>query len=153
MLVDTNQVPQHPPYLIGGIQYAANIETIMTDTELSALGLTRFVPPPPPVPVAPVLKTPTGPGGLSRKQFFQQLAVASVITQDEAIGAMTGTIPPELAALITTAIPTDQQFAASMLISGMPAFERTNSVIVAIGAGLKWTPDALDAFWTAAGKL
>jgi hypothetical protein len=43
MLVDANLNPSLPPFVFGGLQYAPNIEDIMSDSDLLALGLYRVV--------------------------------------------------------------------------------------------------------------
>jgi hypothetical protein len=102
----------------------------------------RPAPPPPPVPTE-----------ISDRQFFQQLAIAGIITPTEAIAAVaTGTIPAALKALVNQ-LPTDQMFGATMLLSGDVSFSRTHPLTAAIGAAYGMTAAQIDALWTAASKL
>jgi hypothetical protein len=51
---------------------------------------------------------------LADRQFFQQLAIAGTITQDEALAAVkVGTIPPALAGFVDAIKVPDQKFAAN----------------------------------------
>ena len=106
-----------------------------------------YTPPPQSVPlIAPI-------SPISDRQFFQQLAIAGVITQSEALAAVrTGAIPSVLQALVT-ALPADQQFAAQMLLSGATVFERNHSLTNTIGASYGWTSSQIDQFFQDAGKL
>jgi hypothetical protein len=99
------------------------------------------------LPVSPV------PALISDRQFFQQLAVQGVITQDEALAAVkTGSIPAALQTLIN-GLPADQQFAATMLIAGATAFERYHPLTTAIGQAYGWSADQIDALFRAAAVL
>lgn len=101
-----------------------------------------YVPPPPPVPEI-----------ISDRQFFQQLAVQGVITQAEALAAVkTGTIPTALQNLIS-ALPADQQFGATMIVSGATTFNRSHALTIAIGQAYGWTAAQMDALWMAAAAL
>ena len=101
-----------------------------------------YVPPPPPL-IDPI----------SDRQFFEQLAVQSVITQTEALAAVrTGTLPAALQALIN-GLPADQQFGAQMILSGATQFYRHHPMTVAFAAAYGWTDNQVDTFWRAAGAL
>lgn len=101
-----------------------------------------YVPPPSPMPES-----------ISDRQFFQQLAVQGVISQDDALAAVRiGTIPAALQALIN-GLPADQQFGATMIISGATIFERNHPLTVALGADYGWTVAQLDDFFRAAAVL
>jgi hypothetical protein len=101
-----------------------------------------YVPPPPPVPT-----------DISDRQFFQQLAIAGIITPTEAIAAVaTGTIPAALKALVDQ-LPADQMFGAVMLLAGAVSFSRAHPLTEAIGAAYGMTAAQIDALWTAASKL
>lgn len=97
--------------------------------------------PPPPVPQS-----------ISDRQFFQQLAVAEIITQEQALASNAAVIPAPLLAIIDQ-MAADQQFAAKMLISGATVFERNHPMTEAIGAAYGWSSDQIDAFFTAAAAL
>lgn len=109
-----------------------------------ANGGTVLPPDPPAVPV---------PSQISDRQFFQQLAVAGIITQDDALNAVrVGAIPAPMQALVD-ALPANQQFAAKMLISGATVFERHHPMTETIGAAYGWNASQIDAFFTAAAEL
>ena len=103
-------------------------------------------------PVAAATPAPVVPQVISSRQFYQQLAIANVITQAEALAALSGTIPSELTTLINQ-LPTAQQFAATMLVTGASSFVRTNPFTMQLGAAMGWTAAQLDALWTAAALL
>lgn len=93
------------------------------------------------------------PETISDRQFFQQLAAQGVITPAEALAAVkTGAIPATLQSFIDT-LPTEQKFAAEMLVSGAVAFSRRHPMTAALGAGLGWTAEQIDALWRAAAAL
>jgi hypothetical protein len=101
----------------------------------------HYVAPPSPVPQT-----------ISDRQFFQQLAVDSIITEDQALASNAAVIPAPLLAIIE-AMPAEQQFAAKMLVSGATVFERTHPMTEAIGATYGWTSGQIDAFFRAASVL
>jgi hypothetical protein len=84
---------------------------------------------------------PPVPSSISDRQFFQQLAIAGIITQDQALASN------------AAVMPADQQFAAKMLVSGATVFERHHEMTEAIGAAYGWTPAQTDAFFRAASAL
>lgn len=105
-------------------------------------------PPPMPAPLPPPVL-----GFISDRQFFQQLAVQGVITNDEALAAVkTGTIPAALQGLIN-ALPADQQFAATMLVAGATTFDRNHPLTLTIGQAFGWSSDQMDTLWIAAAEL
>lgn len=101
----------------------------------------------PPPPAAPVPET------ISDRQFFQQLAVQQVITQDEALAAVkTGAVPPALQTLIS-ALPADQQFGAEMIVSGAVEFHRHSALVQEIAQAYGWNSEQVDALWRSASAL
>lgn len=92
------------------------------------------------------------PQSISDRQFFQQLAVQGIITQDEALHANAAVIPSELMTLID-GLPAAQQFDAKMKISGATTFLRNDPLTIAIGAAYGWTGAQIDAFFVAAAAL
>lgn len=93
------------------------------------------------------------PEEISDRQFFQQLALMQVITQEEALNAVkTGAIPAMLATYIDT-LPNDTQFPAKMLVSGAVTFRRHHPMTLALAAGMGWTNDQVDDLWRAASIL
>lgn len=94
------------------------------------------------------------PSSISDRQFFQQLAIAGIVTQAEALAAVkTGAIPPALQGFVDAIADPAQKFAANMLLSGATVFERNHPLTEAIGAGQGMTPDQIDAFFNAAVAL
>lgn len=101
--------------------------------------------PPPPFMLFPTI--------ITDRQFFQQLALMGVITQDEALAAVkTGAIPAALQAFID-GMPADQKFTAEMLVSGAVSFDRNHPMTLALAAGMGWTSQQVDDLWRAAAQL
>ncbi|NLS08146.1 hypothetical protein HGP14_33670 [Rhizobium sp. P32RR-XVIII] len=93
------------------------------------------------------------PEEISDRQFFQELANRSVITQQEALAAVaTGTIPSAMLALINQ-LPEEQRFPAQMLISGATVFKRLHPVSAMIGGFYGWAGEQIDDLWSAAALL
>lgn len=89
---------------------------------------------------------------ISRRQFFQQAAVAGIITENEALAAVTtGALPASITAFINT-LPPDQQFGAKMLFS-VNEFSRSSPMANAFGQALGMTTEQINAFFTAASEL
>lgn len=100
------------------------------------------------------LPEPVNIPAISDRQFFQQAAVAGMISQDEALAAVaTGTIPPSLAVIVDAMTDPAAQFAAKMLLSGATVFERQHPLTDAIGVALNMTSEQIDAFFVAAALL
>ncbi|PAY07193.1 hypothetical protein CK489_15445 [Bradyrhizobium sp. UFLA03-84] len=90
---------------------------------------------------------------ISLRQFYQQLAVQGVITQDDALSAVrTGALPSALQTIVN-GLPQAQQFPATMMLSGASTFQRSNSMTAAIGAAYGWTSEQIDAFFVAAAQI
>jgi len=93
------------------------------------------------------------PASISDRQFYQQLAVNGNITQAEALAAVTtGTIPAAMAALVQQ-LPSGNQFAAKMLLSGATVFERAHPLTSTLGQMYGMDAAALDLFWQQAAML
>ncbi len=93
------------------------------------------------------------PETISDRQFFQALAMAGTITTAEALAAVkTGDIPAALQSFVDT-LPSDQQFAAEMLISGATTFSKSHPMTAILRAGMGWTSDQLDSLWLTASAL
>jgi|GEM_PF-1256142 len=103
--------------------------------------------------VAPVI-VPFAPDEISRRQFFQQLAVAGIISKIEALAAMkSGAVPQALQAIID-ALPTDEdRFNAEMLVIGADTFNRTHALTETVRLAMQWTEEQRDQFWQEASKL
>ncbi|TNC14935.1 hypothetical protein FF100_04995 [Methylobacterium terricola] len=90
---------------------------------------------------------------VSDRQFFQALAQAGTISQDEALAAvMTGVLPARIEAAVA-GLPEAEQFAARMLLSGATTFDRHHPMVAQLGAALGYDDAALDALWAAAAAL
>ncbi|GEM_PF-2705912 len=96
--------------------------------------------------------TPLVPASISDRQFFQQLAISGVITQEQALASNAAVIPPPLLELID-AMPEDDRFGVKMLVSGATVFERRHPITEAIGTAYGWSPEQIDAFFIAAADL
>lgn len=97
---------------------------------------------------------PTVPQIISDRQFFQEAAIMGVVTQAEAIAAVsTGAIPAVLQTIVDGIEDPNQKFAATMLLSGATLFERYHPFTNAVGAALGWTSDEVDQFFVQAAKL
>ena len=102
----------------------------------------------PPAPAEPV------PPSISDRQFFQQLAIAGKITQDEALAAVkTGTIPAMLQAIIDAMPDAGNRFNAEMLLSGATVFLRAHPLTEALGEAQGMTSEEIDALFRAAAQL
>lgn len=85
--------------------------------------------------VEPYVEPPTPvPASLSRRQFFQIVAIKGWITWQEAEDAMGGAIPQALLGLIDE-LPLDdaQKFDARMLIKGATEFQRRHHLTYLLG--------------------
>lgn len=92
---------------------------------------------------------------ISDRQFFQALASApySMITQQEALDAVkTGEIPPIMQAVVD-ALPVEQQFPVTMILSGGIEYRRDNDLVEIFGASQGMTPAQIDEFWRFAQEL
>lgn len=98
---------------------------------------------PPPAPVAQEI---------SDRQFFQQLAVIGVISEEEALASNAAVIPAPLLAIIE-GLPQEQRFAAKMIVSGATTFQRSHPMTLAIGSAYGWKSGQIDAFFNAAAAL
>jgi hypothetical protein len=105
-----------------------------------------------PTPYAPL--PPPVPQQISDRQFFQQAAVDGLITQDEALAAVsTGAIPAVLQTIVDGITDPAEQFVAKMLLSGATVFERTHPFTEAVAAALGWTSEQINGFFVAAYQL
>lgn len=90
---------------------------------------------------------------ISDRKFFQQLAIAGVITDAEAFAAVkTGDIPAAMEAFID-GLPTEEQFSARMVLCGDTQFSRHHALVAAFCAANGMTNDQIDDLWIAAAKL
>jgi hypothetical protein len=90
---------------------------------------------------------------ISDRQFFQQLAIDTEITEQEALDAvMTGVIPARLETALGT-LPTAQQFSARMALSGSTEFRRAHPMTNLLQAALGWTKQQTDDLWRKASLI
>jgi hypothetical protein len=93
------------------------------------------------------------PREISDRQFFQQLAIAGHITEDEALNAVgPGIIPAAMDALVSQ-LPDELQFGARMLIRGATIYQRDNPIADLIRQLFGWAEADTDDFWRAASLL
>lgn len=93
------------------------------------------------------------PQTISDRQFFQQLAIAGVISQEEALAAVkTGDIPAALSGFIA-ALDDASRFNAEMLLSGATVFQRNHPLTNAVAMAQGMTADQVDEFFRQAAKL
>ena len=93
------------------------------------------------------------PSEISDRQFFQQLAIMGLISEDEAISAVsTGALPPVMAGFIDQ-LPANQRFAARMALQGATTFIRSNPLVETFGSMQGMTSSEIDDLWRAASLL
>ncbi|GLS20142.1 hypothetical protein GCM10007874_31590 [Labrys miyagiensis] len=96
--------------------------------------------------------TPGPPEILTRWQFFAVAALNGIITQQEAQAALTGTMPAKFTAFIAS-MPADQQFPATMLLTGTQEFHRHHPFVEAFLHANSMTSAQADAIWTQGAAL
>lgn len=94
---------------------------------------------------------PLAPLQVSHRQFYMQLANKGVISEDEALAAMAGTIPKELLDGVAL-LPKNQQFAAKMMLVGQ-MFDRTDPNFIAVASAMGMSQGEVDNLFTAAVLL
>lgn len=135
------------PFEADGIAHAANWADVWSGDDFARFGVTVHDLPDPPAPPAPF------PRIISDRQFFQQLAIAGLITQDEALAAVgPGTIPATLAQLVN-GLPATLQFEARMLLTGATQFDRKHPMVNALMMSFGWSDAQTDDLWRAAAAL
>ena len=126
------------------IQDGDIVRDMTAEEQAIAMAVGVEPPPPPPAPV---------PASISDRQFFQGLALQTIITQDEALAAVkTGDLPPLIAAYVAE-LPDAEKFSAEMLLSGATVFERAHPFTARFGLAMGWTDVQLDDFWRFCGAL
>jgi hypothetical protein len=117
------------------IRQAGYAEEYLSDDNPEVLGF-----------LSPFASVPTS---ISRRQFFQVLAVRDIITRQEALDAVaTGAIPEAMEQLIQMLADEDLQWNARMVISGATDFERLNWFVDVFGQLRNMTPGEIDQLWT-----
>ncbi|WP_273794151.1 hypothetical protein [Brucella intermedia] len=98
--------------------------------------------------------TEPAPDEISRRQFFQYLAVIGIISKDEALSAMQGgVIPAPLQAIIDQLPTEDDKFNARMFVVGAQNFNRLHWLTDVVRQAMQWTVEQRDEFWREAAKL
>jgi hypothetical protein len=96
---------------------------------------------------------PPVPEEISDRQFFQALAIAGLISKEEAIAAVaTGAVPAAMEAFFS-GMSEEEEFAARMLLQGAIVFHRHHSLVEAFGALQGMTPEQVDDLWRMAAAL
>lgn len=103
--------------------------------------------------VDPATLPPPVPSSISDRQFFQQLAVMKLITEQEAEDAVAaGTIPTSLAALVEL-LPEQARHGARMLLKGATVFERRHEMTDTIAWMYGFDAAAVDQLFRDASAL
>lgn len=103
--------------------------------------------------VDPATLPPPVPSSISDRQFFQQLAIQGLITEQEAEDAVApGTAPASLAALIEF-LPEQARHPARMLLKGATVFERQHEMTDTIAWLYGFDSDDVDDLFRAAASL
>lgn len=90
---------------------------------------------------------------ISDRQFFQQLAIDGVISEEEAEAAVaSGAIPTAMLALIDE-LSQAQRFGARMMLKGATVFQRHHPLIETIGALYGWADEQIDGLFRNAAAL
>ena len=104
-----------------------------------------------PPDVDPALPAPLIP--LSRRQFYQALALANYITEAEALAAMAGVIPAPLNTAIDALSDPQERFTARMLLAGAAEFRRDHPLVEIIGAEHGQSSAQIDGLFASAAML
>jgi hypothetical protein len=131
---------------------AIELTEAQADEIFSFQGLRKFIdgkvvvyePPTPKEPVPPTI---------SDRQFFQQLAVMGLITENEALAyVQTGTLPAAFLSFIDQ-LPADQRFDAKMKLTGANSFDRNNPLVNEFAGMYGMASADVDNLWRAASTL
>lgn len=99
-------------------------------------------------PVLPYVEPEPVPETISRRQFYQGLAVTEKITQAEALAAIkTGVVPAALQVMLDQMADEDARFEADMLLSGAADFNRDHPLVMVIAITQGMTETEVDQFW------
>jgi len=106
-------------------------------------------------PVLPYVEPPLPvPEVISRRQFYQGLAVTGKISQADALAAIkTSTVPPALQVMLDAMTDPDEQFAADMLLSGAGNFNRSHPLVMVIAVAEGMSEQDVDDFWRLCAAL
>lgn len=102
--------------------------------------------------IMPAPENPPVSISISDRQFFQQLAIMELITQQEALTYLgTGVLPAAFEAFVQ-ALPEAAQFDARMKLMAN-TFNRSDELVNVFGSMQGFTSEQIDALWTAASQL
>lgn len=94
------------------------------------------------------------PPEISRRQFFQELAIRELISREEALVAITaGTLPAAFEALVSAILDEDIEWQARMLLAGATTFLRANWFVGCFAAMQGFSSAYMDDFWRSAASL
>jgi hypothetical protein len=100
------------------------------------------------------MQAPAMPRVISDRQFSQALAVQGAITQEEALSAVrTGAIPAAMQTFIEAIPDQEQQFGATMLLSGAVEFDRNHPLVESFRQAMGWTLQQTNDLWRLAAAL
>lgn len=90
---------------------------------------------------------------VSDRQFAQALAMAGIITKDEAVAwVASGTLPAAMAAIVE-AMPESQRFGAQMLLQGATTFDAANPLVAQMAAAAGMTDAQVAELFRVAAAL
>lgn len=100
-------------------------------------------------PIDPYVPQPLPvPETISRRQFYQGLAVTGKISQAEALAAIkTATLPTALQAMLDGMTDDDARFEADMLLSGASDFNRSHPLVMVFAIAQGMSETDVDEFW------
>lgn len=91
---------------------------------------------------------------ISRRQFYQGLAVAEFITKTEALDAIrTGTLPAAIQAIVDGMTDEDAAFTAEMLLAGATEFDVEHPLVLVFAVAQGMGPSEVDDFWRLCASL
>jgi hypothetical protein len=100
------------------------------------------------------MQAPATPRVISDRQFFQALALQGAITPEEALAAVrTGAIPAAMQSFIDAITDQEQQFGATMLLSGAVEFDRNHPLVESFRQAMDWTVQQTNDLWRLAAAL
>lgn len=103
--------------------------------------------------IDPAKMPPDIPSSITDWQFFQQLAIMKLITEQEAEDAVaSGTLPKALVSLVEM-LPEQARFSTRMLLKGSTVFRRNHEMTDTIAWLYGFDRDAVDDLFRSAGAL
>ena len=93
------------------------------------------------------------PKSISRRQFFQYLAIIEVISQEEALLAIAGKEIPAILNSLISSLPEKDQFNAKALVLGATSFDIDNPLSSVIRVLMGWSEEEKRNFWQKASKI